>query len=107
MTKLWYAAQKKARHRAATRANAARTSHLRFWIALLIAWPVVVCFIPFQPLLVSIVGFRAAVFFLPVIHAALAGPIRLAQEPAPSPLIVQMSPSQIQNRRLKRTTPPS
>src|SRR5438034_596409 len=39
---------------------------LRTWIAILIAWPLLVCLLPFQPFLVSLVGLRGNVFFLPV-----------------------------------------
>src|SRR5882762_7913275 len=47
-------------------ADARRTGQLRGWVMLMILWPMLVCLLPFQPLLVSVVGFRAAVFFLPV-----------------------------------------
>lgn len=41
-------------------------SALYQWMAMLIGWPMLVCLMPFQPLLVSIVGLRGNVFFLPV-----------------------------------------
>ena len=45
----------------------ARTSALRSWTVLLMAWPCLVCLLPFQPLMVSIVGLRGNVFFLPIL----------------------------------------
>jgi hypothetical protein len=39
---------------------------LRRVVALLIVWPLLVCLLPFQSPLISIVGLRANVFFLPV-----------------------------------------
>src|ERR1700722_2163920 len=40
-------------------------SGLHTWIWLLMGWPFVLVFIPFQPLLVSIVGLRGNIFLLP------------------------------------------
>lgn len=37
------------------------------WLVLLIGWPVLVCLLPFQPLLVSLVGLRGNTFLLPVL----------------------------------------
>jgi hypothetical protein len=48
------------------RADSPRIGQLRLWLALLVIWPLLICCAPFQPLLVSIVGFRGAAFFLPV-----------------------------------------
>jgi hypothetical protein len=47
--------------------EATRTGALRGWCLILIIWPILVCFMPFQTLLVSIVGLRGNVFFLPVL----------------------------------------
>ena len=47
--------------------NEGQNSALRVWTALLIAWPCLVCLLPFQPLMVSLVGLRGNIFFLPVL----------------------------------------
>jgi hypothetical protein len=39
---------------------------LRVWLLLLTLWPALLIFMPTQPMLVSLVGFRGAVFFLPM-----------------------------------------
>lgn len=39
---------------------------LRVWLLLLTLWPVLLLLLPFQPLLVSLVGLRSDVFFLPM-----------------------------------------
>ena len=44
-----------------------RLQPLRIWVALLITWPCLVCFFPFQPFIVSVVGLRGAIFFLPML----------------------------------------
>jgi hypothetical protein len=44
-----------------------RDSTLRIWVAVLCAWPIFLVFMPFQPLVVSIVGLRAAIFLFPTI----------------------------------------
>jgi O-Antigen ligase len=44
-----------------------RLSVLRAWTIILIAWPALLILMPFQPLLVSLVGFRGSVFFLLVL----------------------------------------
>jgi len=44
-----------------------QTYTLRVWTALLIAWPCLICLLPFQPLMVSIVGLRGNIFFLPTL----------------------------------------
>ncbi len=46
--------------------NPHRGSMLRVWLILLLLWPVLLVLMPFQPLLVSLVGLRGAVFFLPM-----------------------------------------
>ncbi len=43
-----------------------RSASLRMWMVALIAWPVFVCFMPFQTPLISLVGLRGNVFFLPL-----------------------------------------
>ena len=47
--------------------EAKRLETVRLWTAVLIAWPLLVVLMPFQPLLVSIVGLRGNVFFIPVL----------------------------------------
>ncbi|MGP0073329.1 MAG: O-antigen ligase family protein [Bryobacteraceae bacterium] len=42
-------------------------SALRTWFLLLLFWPVLLLLMPFQPLLVSLVGLRGCVFFLPML----------------------------------------
>ncbi|MBZ5593063.1 MAG: hypothetical protein LAP39_12550 [Acidobacteriia bacterium] len=44
-----------------------RNSALRIWTVLLLVWPCLVCVLPFQPLMVSIVGLRGNIFFLPIL----------------------------------------
>ncbi len=48
-------------------ADAKRTQTIRMWLLLLVGWCVLVAFLPFQPWLVTIVGFRGNVFFLPAL----------------------------------------
>jgi hypothetical protein len=45
------------------------TNHpsLNLWMYLLIGWPLLMVFMPFQPLLVSLVGLRGNMFFLPAV----------------------------------------
>jgi hypothetical protein len=45
-------------------------STLRLWVTLLIAWPMLVSLLPFQPIMVSIVGLRGNIFFLPLLLLA-------------------------------------
>ncbi len=40
---------------------------IRMWTAILIIWPFFVLLMPFQPLLVSLVGLRGNIFFLPIL----------------------------------------
>jgi hypothetical protein len=40
---------------------------LKLWTILLVGWPVLLVLLPFQPLLVSLVGLRGNVFFLPLL----------------------------------------
>ena len=44
-----------------------RLSALKLWTLILIAWPTLLVVMPFQPLLVSLVGLRGSVFFLPML----------------------------------------
>lgn len=44
-----------------------RTRILQHWLLALVVWPCIVCFFPFQPILVSLVGLRGNVFFLPML----------------------------------------
>jgi hypothetical protein len=44
-----------------------RTASLKIWALLLIGWPCLVCFFPFQDFLVSLVGLRGNIFFLPLL----------------------------------------
>ena len=47
--------------------EAKRLEKIRIWILLLIGWPLLLVFLPFQPLLISLVGLRGNIFFLPVV----------------------------------------
>jgi hypothetical protein len=40
---------------------------IQLWTAILIAWPMLLVMLPFQPWLVSLVGLRGAIFFIPVL----------------------------------------
>ncbi|HUI78868.1 MAG TPA: hypothetical protein VLY24_13160 [Bryobacteraceae bacterium] len=40
---------------------------VKFWVLLLILWPLIVVFMPYQPLLVSLVGLRDTTFFIPML----------------------------------------
>ena len=42
-----------------------RSVALRIWLAVLVAWPFMVFFLPFQSLLVSLVGLRGNISFYP------------------------------------------
>ncbi len=44
-----------------------RSAPVRVWTILLIAWPVLLIAMPFQPLLVSLVGLRGSIFFIPLL----------------------------------------
>jgi hypothetical protein len=41
---------------------------IRLWMIVLIIWPALLVLLPFQPLLVSLVGLRGNVFFLPIFY---------------------------------------
>src|SRR5256885_6330988 len=42
-----------------------RTKHLRSWLELLIAWPIVLFIFPIQDYLIQVVGLRGSIFLLP------------------------------------------
>jgi hypothetical protein len=44
-----------------------RLGALQLWTVVLIGWPILLILLPFQPLLVSLVGLRGSAFFLPVL----------------------------------------
>lgn len=44
-----------------------RTRTVQQWLLALVLWPCIVCFFPFQPFLISLVGLRGNVFFLPML----------------------------------------
>ncbi len=44
-----------------------RSRSARIWTILLIVWPILMVAMPFQPLLVSLVGLRGHIFFVPVL----------------------------------------
>jgi hypothetical protein len=44
-----------------------RPEPARMWTILLIAWPVLLVAMPFQPILVSLVGLRGSIFFIPLL----------------------------------------
>src|ERR1700678_3093963 len=46
---------------------ASNHSSLNMWMYILMGWPLLMLFMPFQPLLVSIVGLRGNMFFLPAV----------------------------------------
>ena len=48
-------------------AEARRLTVIRLWIALLMIWPALLVLLPFQPWLISLVGLRGAVFFIPTV----------------------------------------
>lgn len=47
-------------------AEAKRLATLRAWLAAMMIWPCLLVLMPFQPLLVSLVGLRGNIFFIPV-----------------------------------------
>ncbi len=44
-----------------------RSEAVQFWAIILTAWPMLLVMLPFQPLLVSLVGLRGNVFFIPLL----------------------------------------
>ena len=51
--------------RALTHSEQSRFRRLRPWVEILIAWPVIMFFVPFQDLLIRVVGLRANIYMLP------------------------------------------
>jgi hypothetical protein len=51
--------------RPVTRLMNLKTEGLKLWIELLIFWPLIIFFFPFQDLMVRLVGLRTSIFFLP------------------------------------------
>jgi hypothetical protein len=47
--------------------DAERVATVRLWTIVLIVWPTLLVFMPFQPLLVTLVGLRGSIFFIPVL----------------------------------------
>ncbi len=43
------------------------SSTLRWWMAILVIWPMLMVLMPFQPLLVSLAGLRGGAFFIPIL----------------------------------------
>src|SRR5690348_572017 len=48
-------------------AKDAGSATLRTWVLALIIWPCFLCLAPFQPFLVSLVGLRGNIFFVPIL----------------------------------------
>jgi len=48
-----------------------RSSAIRGWLIALIVWPALICLLPFQTLMVSLVGLRGNIFFLPLCLVAV------------------------------------
>jgi len=48
-------------------ADAKRSRAARFWTILLILWPALLVALPFQPVLISLVGLRGNVYFIPLL----------------------------------------
>jgi hypothetical protein len=44
-----------------------RLGIIRLWTAILLIWPILLVLMPFQPLLVSLVGLRGSVLFIPIV----------------------------------------
>ena len=47
--------------------NTRENSVLRYWLVVLICWPLLICLLPFQTILVSLVGLRGNAFLLPAL----------------------------------------
>lgn len=43
------------------------SSHVQVWVFLLMLWPALLAFMPFQPILVTLVGLRGNVYFIPLL----------------------------------------
>ncbi|HEV3331245.1 MAG TPA: hypothetical protein VG096_09710 [Bryobacteraceae bacterium] len=52
---------------AKARKTSSNSGALNFWVGILLLWPAIVLLLPFQPFLVSLVGFRSATIFLPML----------------------------------------
>jgi hypothetical protein len=46
-----------------------RSAALRIWCWILMAWPILLLAMPFQPLLVTLVGLRGSILFIPMVFA--------------------------------------
>lgn len=44
-----------------------RSAKVRMWMAALVAWPCLLILLPFQPLLVTLVGLRGNIYFIPLL----------------------------------------
>lgn len=44
-----------------------RLKAIRLWVGVLVVWPLLVVLLPFQPLMVSLVGLRGNMFFVPLV----------------------------------------
>jgi hypothetical protein len=51
-------------------AEARRQANMRFWVIILMGWPLMVLLMPFQPFLISLVGLRGNTFFIPILLLA-------------------------------------
>jgi len=47
--------------------EARRSRALRLWTVMLMIWPAIIALMPFQPLMVSLVGLRGHIFFVPIL----------------------------------------
>jgi hypothetical protein len=56
-----------ARWQSSQPSEARRSELVRLWTALLIIWPILMVLMPFQPLLISLVGLRGNVFLIPML----------------------------------------
>lgn len=44
-----------------------RSDPVKWWLVILMAWPALIVLLPFQPLLVSLVGLRGNIYFIPLL----------------------------------------
>src|SRR5260370_1261550 len=44
-----------------------RSDPVKWWLLILMVWPVLIVLLPFQPLLVSLVGLRGNIYFIPLL----------------------------------------
>ncbi len=54
------------RHAFTDSSDSKRTGTLRYWVLGLMLWPSLLVLLPFQPLLISLVGLRGCIFFIPM-----------------------------------------